>query len=427
MIFMRKGDEKPGHKYYKRVDTGKRVNGKIIYKYFYSKEEYEKTLAGKFDKVGETVKNKADFIASKTKNTTSDISSRVKKGTDKVSNLFSNKYDKAINAAQKRGIEQTEYYRKMQKKQAANKAADVAQRRGKEQTEYYKGMDKKRLKIEQNKNLKKIQEEKDKRANDSVYPKDHKYLAKIPLGNGKFKYIYDYDELLKYKNANPKAFINLPLAKDADTPDEDMATTNPNYSKWDKNTTQNCAFCSIAYDLKRRGYDVKALEVPNEYLTSKGIRSLYGVKGSDVTTIKSSEQMINSMKSNGEGSYGMLNVYWNEGSGHSMIWSVENGDVVIRDTQVNKTYKGNEINSIMSHVKTEPSFNKSTPGIAKNIINTISKLEQSSDNYNSNFYRLDDKKPSSRVTNYVGGQERVYNYYGKGGDPVESVNRFFSN
>ena len=164
----------------------------------------------------------------------------------------------------------------------------------------------------------------------------------------------------KYKN-NP--LPELPLKQNAMTLDEDMAVINENYDRSNPDTSKNCGLCTLAYDLRRRGYDVEAMEMATDmtvidtakcyepirgeeqhYLESihttgdivenaTGSRSLNGVDGD-----KLGEYLEQELLGYGEGARGELGVYWTQGGGHSVAWEVENNMVVIRDCQTNKKY-----------------------------------------------------------------------------------------
>ena len=68
-----------------------------------------------------------------------------------------------------------------------------------------------------------------------------------------------YNLLKSLKKDNP--LPDLPLKTKATTLDEDMAAINPNYNTNIKsNYDENCGACTIAYDLRRRGYDVAVVD-----------------------------------------------------------------------------------------------------------------------------------------------------------------------
>ena len=156
----------------------------------------------------------------------------------------------------------------------------------------------------------------------------------------------------KYKN-NP--FPELSLKESATTLDEDMAFVNPNYDRDNPDTSENCAYCSVAYDLRRRGYDVQAIEQPSE-LTALTVQDLYedadmkmlsdiyeeatGLSRStepvSISTDDAKKWTEKALLQQGDGSRGQLELFWANGGAHSVIWEVENGAVMIRDCQTNK-------------------------------------------------------------------------------------------
>lgn len=124
------------------------------------------------------------------------------------------------------------------------------------------------------------------------------------------------------------------------TQNEDQDAVNPKYNPFKLDYSMNCAYCTAAYDLRRRGYDVEAMPYDDTY--SANVYSI--AEWYENTTIDDWESTtdVRSFKStvekNPEGSYGQFVVYWRGGGGHSMVWEKQNGKVVIRDCQVDKTY-----------------------------------------------------------------------------------------
>lgn len=204
----------------------------------------------------------------------------------------------------------------------------------------------------------------------------------------------ELDKILEeQKNLDPanNPLSSLNLKQSATTLDEDMALVNPNYDRTNPNTSQNCALCTIAYDLRRRGYDVEAAERVSD-LSILDMAEIYGIDVLDITTgseltrgykteakeadlwDKFTSFILNSDKTSaeqenilsaysdmlteptgtaqewvrlftsdvvgyGEGARGNLSVKWSSSDGrHSMIWEIENDKVVIRDSQTNETY-----------------------------------------------------------------------------------------
>lgn len=184
------------------------------------------------------------------------------------------------------------------------------------------------------------------------------------------------------------------------TPDEDMAIINPNYSPDNYGYSNNCAYCTAAYDLRRRGYDVEAKpriteeevekikndiendpkfkdatddELLSEFLTRcpeypsvSNLQSWYNdpelvwhtdILHSDTDLEKRYKEyaerpyddklrnsfhsalaraMTKEIKAQGDGARGFFMTEWVVGSGHAMAYEVENGSVVIRDCQTNE-------------------------------------------------------------------------------------------
>lgn len=208
-------------------------------------------------------------------------------------------------------------------------------------------------------------------------------------------------DALRKHNPFPKLFVK----EHPHTPDQDMALVNPNYRSGERQKyDENCAACTLTYDLRRRGYDVEVLSeqatsddgTGNVGMTFKDILSCYkNVPETNISVMpgfrsfghaiieknnisendvrKSLKTLESELLKYGDGARGNFCVYWRAGGGHSVVWEVENGKVVIRDSQVNKTHT----------------------------------LED----YASNIFyfesvRTDNVEPSERITQYVKNRER---------------------
>ena len=91
-----------------------------------------------------------------------------------------------------------------------------------------------------------------------LYKQNHFNRLKI---NGKWHYWRDD------KNRAEGMFRNLRRKTVNTNPNEDMAACNPKYSKGGvyKN---NCISCALAYDLRRRGYDVESMPIDTTSATN---------------------------------------------------------------------------------------------------------------------------------------------------------------
>lgn len=113
----------------------------------------------------------------------------------------------------------------------------------------------------------------------------------------------------------------------------------------------NCANCTLTYDLRRRGYDVDAPwngtgtypdTIYDWYKISNRDIDHWGADNSWAPMSKSdAKAIINDIKDKyPEGSYGHFMVQWGTEDepqgGHDCVWSIENGEVIIRDCQTNE-------------------------------------------------------------------------------------------
>lgn len=166
-----------------------------------------------------------------------------------------------------------------------------------------------------------------------LYKRNHFNRRKI---NGKWRYWRDD------KNRTEGMFHNL-RRKTIDTnPNEDMAACNPKYSKGGvyKN---NCISCALAYDMRRRGYDVEAMPIDTTRATNGSLPvqlGFYKDKKLEIFEVPEDpdiamKQFTNRILKYGDGSRGMLRIRWKNGDGHAVIWEIDGDSVIIRDPQNN--------------------------------------------------------------------------------------------
>ena len=240
---------------------------------------------------------------------------------------------------------------------------------------------------------------------DSVKKRVFKYIAKVPTGDT-YRYFYSneaYQAYLKGKNAvdkalnkklnttpsdtakdnaktfvaqslfgkfgtavynlvapalvalqveltTPKSFSELKKIDTKQSNNEHQKKVNPNFNSTTYDYSMNCTFCTAAYDLRKRGYDVEANPISTvEAYTIDDVCSWYkgakSVSNVDVryayeATVKSrndvlskEELLIKSLESNGEGARGHLGLNWIDGGGHDVVWEIEKGKAIIRDCQ----------------------------------------------------------------------------------------------
>lgn len=127
---------------------------------------------------------------------------------------------------------------------------------------------------------------------------DKSYMAKVDYPNGKTAYIKNKDdwkrfaEVTKYQNNEPDFMHSLPeieLSEDGKLPTRDEDMVEVNEKLWEdarsgKSTgyrTVNCTYCSTAYELRRRGYNVEAANLPSN-ITAMNVSKIYDVKDSSL-------------------------------------------------------------------------------------------------------------------------------------------------
>lgn len=129
---------------------------------------------------------------------------------------------------------------------------------------------------------------------------------------------------------------------------QDAARVNPLVHNFDANTKNNCMLCTTAYDLRRRGYEVRAKKASYGYFTDE-LKAWYPkakiktVVGFDEKGKPSTKDMTTTVKNHliqqGDGARGNLMITWRGMTGgHSVAYEVQNGKVTIVDAQINKVY-----------------------------------------------------------------------------------------
>lgn len=171
-------------------------------------------------------------------------------------------------------------------------------------------------------------------------------------------------------NKNPD--LARPGMTEDDIHREVVAQINPDYG--DFGTKMNCRRATYAYEMRRRGYDVKATKTPTgmgqdasgNYNATRPRENLVapGLSGSTVRVIselnktnKPYTEFLNKEKHpvlgeheihpsdifselsrTDKGARGELGIKWQGGGAHSMSWENVNGKVVVFDNQTGKKY-----------------------------------------------------------------------------------------
>ena len=129
---------------------------------------------------------------------------------------------------------------------------------------------------------------------------------------------------------------------------EDASRVNPMFHNFDTNTKNNCMLCTATYDLRRRGYEVRArkasygykVEDLNVWYPKAKINTIKGVNEKGKASTKAMMRNVKSeLVKQGDGARGNLIVKWrNMRGGHSVAYEVQNGKLSIIDAQSGKIY-----------------------------------------------------------------------------------------
>lgn len=215
--------------------------------------------------------------------------------------------------------------------------------------------------------------------------KGHKYIAKVKISDGTYRYFYDQDEYnaylkkKEYQKDSPSFMDGFKKTPSTETSEEALAKINPHvdwsYSKYkyyndlpdeqvkklkdSGKVTQktvgdtqaydmNCMNCTTAYELRRRGYDVEAGAWRASNTQYASLENWY--EGVNVKTVEKPKNLIKAIKSdNPPGSRGNLMVQWSNGGGHSMAYEVDSkGKVHILDPQTNSVVDEDKLPDLIS-------------------------------------------------------------------------------
>ena len=362
-------DELQHWKYIKK----KKVNGK--WRYFYDKSELEKFLKGSQETSRKKGKHGNETVTITTYSKglftkESKITGEAKNGRKKTTTKF---IDKQLGIADRLIAKGEKFiYNRFLKNKTAKRPGS---------SKFSKAVDKGK------KFIKKLFGKDDSKKDSK---KKFKYIEKVKMPNGKTRYFYNKDEYnaylkrLEYQKNEPD-FMKKIKKIDKNkifSADENQAATNPNYDPYDKDYSENCIKCTATYELRMRGYDVEAAsrtklpggfgnqtnaDLDNWYKDAKhyeiqedgsvkdisltrknkffsGVSQIYKDAKGDYKLFYSGKDLKESLeKNNPPNSRGNLNVVWDSGGGHSMVYEINSkGKAIIRDAQTNDIYKSDD-------------------------------------------------------------------------------------
>ena len=218
-----------------------------------------------------------------------------------------------------------------------------------------------------------------KKNEETKIDKTHKYIQRIKAASGKYIYFYtqdQYDRYLnkqKYQKKEPGFMKKVPEIESVMSSEDDMREINEKYDPYRISRSQNCAYCTAAYELRSRGYDVQAatndgssyLALGADYLTklyedpdtiflnekgkrdkSRKARKYDGTNKQKETKYNMKTVANSILEYSGKNTRGEFRVTWEQGGSHSMIYEVDKkGKITIRDAQTNTVHDLSEFQS----------------------------------------------------------------------------------
>lgn len=359
-------------RYYKKVPLGGDK-----YRYFYSKKEYDAYIDGQATQLKVNSMKRATQVNKTNDKTTN---SSLSKLIDKITPWDTKREKEAAEqeAARQKLLKQEAKQEKQQQLKNRNNAAHeratqkVAEEKAKQEAAKSAaerstgGRSGKGSRTTETNKQDSTEQKEESSFWDKITPWDTKKEKQAKeLAKEKALLKENYNDLL---NAGFKA-------KTTETTDmQDMALINPNYYE-DYKYTVNCPMCTLAYELRQRGFDVEAMPNTDMMGDEKTIASWFGIDESEFVGVnrqtssiifelvmqgdiakysgeitKDNESAVadfvekDILEKYGEGCRGTFSVNWrNASTGHIMAWEIVNGKVEIRCSQTNKIFTVEEI------------------------------------------------------------------------------------
>lgn len=170
---------------------------------------------------------------------------------------------------------------------------------------------------------------------------------------------------VKETNLNIDPDTGFKLKQSAMSETEDMKAVNPMFLTNRPDYTRNCMYCTSAYEMRRRGYDVQANKIDCQGFDTSAVNRWFpNAKNVPIANIDKVLEghpikkfnyyfnfknpviapTLKALKNQGDGARGMLFVMFDKGAwgGHCISYDVNNGKVTLRDPQSNETFTNPE-------------------------------------------------------------------------------------
>ena len=139
----------------------------------------------------------------------------------------------------------------------------------------------------------------------------------------------------------------------------DIAAVNHDGANYELGRGTNCLYCTTAYEMRRRGYDVQAQQdwvggirddMPAAMFEGAKNELLYDFSSTPMTseeryinTAYATQTLMETVEAQGEGARGYIGVQWAGGGGHSMAYEVVDGQMHLIDCQTGEDFTGEDI------------------------------------------------------------------------------------
>lgn len=162
------------------------------------------------------------------------------------------------------------------------------------------------------------------------------------------KFKYDYTDYVKIEGEYEKLSEMKKKTYESSVA-EDVKGANPRIGK-QKGKVNNCSYCTVAIEMRRRGYDVQARSIGHGVNSEKVYSEIFdNFKIEHSQTIRAPKEsrkdyinrgyneLCNSIEKYGNGARGFVGIKYEKlNSGHAMYWTVENNRVTFYDGQTGK-------------------------------------------------------------------------------------------
>lgn len=228
-------------------------------------------------------------------------------------------------------------------------------------------------------------------AKAEVVEKTHKYIDKLMSPNGKWRYFYDEKALARAKKVwagwkSDGSFMNkvrrIQSAIDGEIPTEaqNADAVNPGHRNEGKYRGINCQFCSLAQELRNRGYDVTAPDVPSGITNRTKLLSFFGYKAQpEKITIKcrTTQDVANEYSGLGGAIKGLIRGVESSGNWHGLQRYSSDGAKEV-DVKITKLKDDDTVKSFIP-CQEDPDFvwdGNNVPNVNKSVSALLNKMKE---------------------------------------------------